>query len=386
MSVATKFLFDTSFDDVPPLLQEAETIVDGVQIKGIEEEIALAFSEDEVNAARDEGFARGKNDGIRESAGAIERQISDTLGAVDERLTHLIASQEQSSTDNAGNAVMVAMAIVRKIFPHLNRRHALEEVEGLVELSIEKIVNEPRITINVSPALHASLNQRLTAITSKAGYEGKVVLRAVSTLLDGDCLIEWTEGGAERNTTAIWQEIDEIIERNLGAREPTTDRIETRSGEAMASVDQTEQSVDDTEILVGEARSSATPEMPAAWNRDVAGHSLGAVSSEPKSLTFDEAEILAPLAALDTPPGEPPEDGAVDEEMPPTDGLVGVETEPDVPRTGEDHMMVKTGEVPSDEGPTPNEETVDIPDAEQANVAADEDAATPRTSDPTEGR
>ena len=73
------------------------------------------------------------------------------------------------------------------------------------------------------------------------------------------------------------------------------------------------------------------------------------------------------------------------EKMPPTDGLVGVETEPDVPRTGEDHMMEETGEVPSEEGPTPNEETVDIPHAEQANVAADEDAATPRTSDPTEG-
>jgi hypothetical protein len=76
MSVATKFLFDTSFDDVPPLLQEAEHIVDGVEVKGIEEEVALAFSEDEVNAARDEGFARGKNDGIRESAGAIERQTA----------------------------------------------------------------------------------------------------------------------------------------------------------------------------------------------------------------------------------------------------------------------------------------------------------------------
>ena len=364
MTAVTKFLFDTSFDDVPLVLQ-------------IEEEVAPTFSETEVNAARDEGFARGKNEGIRESAGAIERQISDTLGTVDERLTHLISDQEQSNAANAGDAVTVAMTIVRKIFPHLNRRHALDEVEGLVEQSMEKIVNEPRVTIHVGAALYDSLNQRLTAIVSKAGYGEKVVLRADSTLLEGDCLIEWAEGGAERNTTAMWQEIDEIIERNLGASEPAADRIETQPDEATASVDQADPSVDDTEALVGEAESG------------VAEDSLGAVKSEPESLTIDEADILAPLAALDSLPGGPvfpsSEDGAVDGEPPSADGLGGIEVESDIPRTDEDDMMAGTGEPPPGDEPTPDDGTGEISDAEQANEAVDEDTAAPRASDPTEG-
>ena len=48
-------------------------------------------------------------------------------------MAQIIATQEQANTINAGDAVTVAATIVRKIFPELNRRNALAEVEQLVE-------------------------------------------------------------------------------------------------------------------------------------------------------------------------------------------------------------------------------------------------------------
>ncbi len=265
MTTVTKFLFDTSFDEIPLLPPNEETSVDEAEAEEIEEEeVVPTFSEAEVNAARDEGFSRGKNEGIRESSGAIERQISDTLATVDERLTQLIADQERSNVASAGDAVTVAVTIVRKIFPHLNRRHALDEVERLIEQSMEKIVNEPRVTIHVGAALHDTLDQRLSTIASKAGFEGRVALRADTSILDGDCLIEWTEGGAERDTTSMWHEIDEIIERNLGASVPIADTT--------GSIDKAGPGVEDTKALGPD----------------------DTVNSEPETLTVEEVNIQAP--------------------------------------------------------------------------------------------
>ena len=156
MTAVKKFLFDPSFDESPLLPQDEEPVVEE-EAEAVEEEVIVpTFSEAEVNAARDEGFARGKEEGIRESSDAFERHIIDVLKTVDERLSHLIAGQEQSNTANAGNAVTVAVSVVRKIFPHLDRRNALDEVERLVEQSMEKVINEPRVTIHVNDALHDS--------------------------------------------------------------------------------------------------------------------------------------------------------------------------------------------------------------------------------------
>ena len=198
--------------------------------------------------------------------------------------------------------------------------------------------------------------------------------------------MEWADGGAERDTAAMWQDIDEIIERNMGAGEPALDRTETLSDGAATSIDEAETSADeadtntdeadanadDAEALVVDADSGATPETSAAPDGVDAEDPLAAVNSKPESLIIEEADFLAPPAEVDAEPGEPghptPEDGATDGQAPP----------PDAPPTEEDDMMEGAGETPSGDAPSA--------DAEQAEEAADEGTAAPRTSDPTEGR
>jgi hypothetical protein len=41
---------------------------------------------------------------------------------------------------------------------------------------------------------------------------------------DGDAKVEWADGGVERNTQLVWQEIGDIIERFVAAGPATGSR------------------------------------------------------------------------------------------------------------------------------------------------------------------
>ena len=46
--------------------------------------------------------------------------------------------------------------------------------------------------------------------TAQAAFKGEFAIVAA-----GDCRVEWEAGGSKRDMDLLWQEIDEIVERNL---------------------------------------------------------------------------------------------------------------------------------------------------------------------------
>lgn len=210
MTVARKFIFETDFDAYQAPEQKLEEAVE--EDVPVQEE-APTYSEDELNAARDEAFAAGKQEGEKEAADATDLKISDALAAVEEGLSEIFRIQEETNETMLKNAISVATTVVRKLFPSLNETNALGEVENLVVTTLEKVMDEPKITIHVAEELRPGLEQRIDSLIK--GYEGKLKVLGDGGMALGDCRIEWSEGGAERNTDAMWKEIDLIIERNI---------------------------------------------------------------------------------------------------------------------------------------------------------------------------
>ena len=225
MVAVRKFLFDTSFDDVTPVVEEMQTpeeeseqaeAAEGEAIEPEEEEV-VTYSEEELNGAREQAFQAGREEGVREAADATEQQAASALQAIGESLPEIFQLQQGANDAHARNAVMVAVAIVRKVFPDLNRKGALGEVERVIEVSMEKLMDPARIVIRVNEELRDGLAQRIEAATVGGGFQENMTVLADAGVAPGDCRIEWSDGGAERDTDAMWQEIDDIIMRNVGA-------------------------------------------------------------------------------------------------------------------------------------------------------------------------
>ena len=216
MTAVKKFMFETVFEDtappdpdVPPVAEETE------EEEAEPEEIVPTFSEEDLEAARKEGFQSGKEEGLNASLDSIERQVSATLGNMETEVTRLIDEQVKSNQELTHLALSVAVSIARKMLPEMASRNALAEIERVLEEVLPRLIDEPRITIRIHGDVESEVKSRLETLISNTGFTGQVVVSADNGLEIGDCRLEWSCGGAERNTAALWQEIDSIVARNF---------------------------------------------------------------------------------------------------------------------------------------------------------------------------
>jgi len=209
MSTVRKFTFDRDFGapeepEVPEVEEEEEPEV-----------IIPTFSEEEMAAARAEGVMEGLEQGRKEAADATEQKLLETIELACEKIGEIYGAQAEANREIATEMISVSTAISKKMFPDLNARNALGEVERVVQETLKAITEEPRVQIIVNPDLRELLTERLATMTHRAGFEGKVFVNGDPSLILGDCRIEWSNGAAIRNSEELWEMIDEIIERNL---------------------------------------------------------------------------------------------------------------------------------------------------------------------------
>ena len=216
MSMSAKFLFDTSFDPED---------MDRSVMPG-QKPAKPKFGEEDLEKARTEGFAAGKESGRQEVMQSIEQQISTALSAISGQLAGLSQAQVQASERQAGSAVEAALTVMRKMFPHLASRHGLAEIESVVCDCLERLRTEPRIVIRVADSLLDQVEQRVSQLAAHAGFDGKIVFLSQEGLHPGDIRVEWADGGAERDSDRLWHEIDQIITRTIGPMQPAADAAE----------------------------------------------------------------------------------------------------------------------------------------------------------------
>ena len=257
MAALRKFLFETTFDGIPePELQPAESADPSAADVDDEAEDEAppvpTFSEAEMESARAEAFAAGRDDGVREAAEAVERQAAEAFDGLVAQLPELFAAQKSAAAEAARDATLVAVTIVRKMLPDLAARNALEEVARVVDEAMARIREEPRVQLRVAPDVRDKVAERLAPRLSDMGVSERVVVIGDQTLSGADCALQWADGGLERDTAALWREIDAIIERNIvpgeGTSEVTIGVGSPANGDPDAgeSADDADESADDT--------------------------------------------------------------------------------------------------------------------------------------------
>jgi flagellar assembly protein FliH len=214
MAAVRKFLFDTRFDAPPPPPPSPEPEENAEE--EMEEEPAPTFSEEEMNAARQEGFDAGREEGIREAAEATERQIAETLAIIGQRMGAVFAAQQKTAEELQADSIAVIQALAHKVLPEMSAREGTGEIERLAREILDRLRTEPRIVFTVNDGLAERLQEQLPALAAGMGCSGTVEVIADSSVAPGDCRIDWTNGGAERDTARLIAEIDGIIERNGG--------------------------------------------------------------------------------------------------------------------------------------------------------------------------
>jgi len=270
MAQTDKYLFDTSFDVEPLPPTPAEDVPEPV-----------VYSEEELAAAQSESFAKGRTDGSESALQGIEQATAQALSAIAAQLEAATAQLAQVNERREQQSLQAAVTILRKLFPELARRNGLDEIEAVIATCLERLHDEPRVVVRTAGTLVDLLRERIDPLAEACGFEGKIVLLSDEALSSSDVRIEWADGGAERDTGRLWDEVDQILAESLGS---LSDETDPASDQATSQHTKLEDSV----------IAEAVNEDPSAEDSIVAE----AVANDPSAL--DNAAADAETAAPNT--------------------------------------------------------------------------------------
>jgi len=255
------FTFDTDFDALADAKEQMDRRVEEAkdepeEEEEFEEEIVPTFSEEELENAKKQAFDEGLEKGKAEAMATVERETRDVIKALSHHITELFSAQEKANNVLLRDGIGISTAMVRKMFPEMNRQNALTEISRLIETTLMRLIEEPRIIIRTHPDMQASLDDVLPELKAGAGYEGRVLLKEDAKLNYGDCRLEWGDGSAERMCDQLWQSIDQIIEDNLGG---DTERAQSSDTDVAVEtgVTRDEQSDASVEVPTAEPKTEA---------------------------------------------------------------------------------------------------------------------------------
>ncbi|MCB9996523.1 MAG: flagellar protein FlbE [Rhodospirillales bacterium] len=201
---AQKFLFDQNcFDD-----GYVEDIIE-------EEPPPPTFSEAELASAEQNAFNKGKQEGLAEAEASREKHVAGILEQINQSMQTLFAAEQQRNDQYEGEAVALAYAIFKKLFPALDERHGLTEIEAVLMSVLDAQKGQQEIAIEIHPDYSDSIETRLEMLRDHTPSGCQIVVIPRDALGPGDCRMYWNNGGAGRNATALAEEIHRQLEHML---------------------------------------------------------------------------------------------------------------------------------------------------------------------------
>ena len=209
MNAPAKFLFDHDFAPA----QKAATTISLVDHKTL-------LGEAETRGYRN-GFQAAETEMKAETARRLAialKQIADILGIMAQGLKGIEARLEAEACD-------VAHAVASKLAPALIAREPLAEINALALDAFRQLLASPHVVVRVSDKIYDAAREKMEEISRHVGFEGRLVMLGEPDIAEGDCRIEWADGGVIRDRAAAQSLITETVNRFIAARRKSADEL-----------------------------------------------------------------------------------------------------------------------------------------------------------------
>ncbi len=215
MKQAVKFTFDTHFGNTP------------AHTGGDTKARANAAGAD-LDRARSEGYAAGFTAGEAEAAARADEEVASAMRQLASSATNLLTALDAQMASTKRDATSLALEIARKLAPALIATRPQGEIEAVLRDCLTHLNREPHILLRVSSSLIERLKDTVDRMALERGLSGRIILLGETSMSEGDCVVEWADGGVIRNGVEIEQEITEIVARyieTIAGREKDADTL-----------------------------------------------------------------------------------------------------------------------------------------------------------------
>ena len=207
MAAPAKFLFDMDFSAPDKTRERPAT----------PSEIAQKIASAEARAYRD-----GYDTAQREAKAESDRRAALALEEIGLAIQGIATRFSGIETRMETEAVDVAVAVARKLCSELISGEPLIEISRLVSDCFSHLVSTPHLVVRINDSLYETAHERIERLAKQSGFAGRLVILAEPEIANGDCRIEWADGGVVLERAAIEAKINELVGRYMASRGGTT--------------------------------------------------------------------------------------------------------------------------------------------------------------------
>ena len=207
MAAPAKFLFDMDFSAPDKTRERPAT----------PSEIAQKIASAEARAYRD-----GYDTAQREAKAESDRRTALALEEIAIGIQGIATRFSGIETRMETEAVDVAVAVARKLCSGLISGEPLVEISRLVSDCFSHLVSTPHLVVRINDSLYEAAHERIERLAKQSGFAGRLVILAEPEIANGDCRIEWADGGVVLERAAIEAKISELVGRYMASRGGTT--------------------------------------------------------------------------------------------------------------------------------------------------------------------
>lgn len=207
MTAPAKFLFDMDFSAPDKTRERPAT----------PSEIAQKIASAEARAYRD-----GYDTAQREAKAESDRRTALALEEIAVGIQGIATRFSGIETRMETEAVDVAVAVARKLCSELISGEPLVEISRLVSDCFSHLVSTPHLVVRINDSLYEAAHERIERLAKQSGFAGRLVILAEPEIANGDCRIEWADGGVVLERAAIEAKINELVGRYMASRGGTT--------------------------------------------------------------------------------------------------------------------------------------------------------------------
>ena len=204
MAAPAKFLFDMDF---------------GAPDKARERPATPAEIAQKIAAAEARAYRDGYDAAQREAKAESDRRTALALEEINVAIKGIATRFAGIETRMETEAVDVAVAVARKLCSELMAREPLGEIMALVSDCFSHLVATPHLVVRINDQLYEAARANIERQAAQSGFEGRLVILAEPGIPNGDCRIEWADGGVVLERAAIEAKISELVGRYLASRD-----------------------------------------------------------------------------------------------------------------------------------------------------------------------
>jgi flagellar assembly protein FliH len=170
------------------------------------------YTENDLESAKSDAFQRGQQHGQEESKKVIETVLVSLVERTLSAVQVLLANEMHRDEIVTQTALRVAMGSIKKFLPRIIQLHGIEIVEKTLRETLANNPDEMRIVLRVHDSILDLVVKRLPQIKEQEAFAGKIIVIADETVQEGDCKLEWADGGLERMSSGLAQRLDKAME------------------------------------------------------------------------------------------------------------------------------------------------------------------------------